>query len=104
MTKSLPGMPRDDRRAHKEQISIDLSDLHDHAITLAEAAISSTRLDGARPVDNFARALLSLAGAVVEVASIGGNTEEAVAVAKGALDRWLELLTPKEDASERTRP
>lgn len=78
--------------AHTEQLSIDLSDLHDHAIALAETAISSTRLNSVRPVDNFARALLSLAGAVVEVASTGGNTEEAVAVAKGALDRWVELI------------
>jgi len=76
----------------KYQVSIELADLGDHAVALAETAISSTRLDDARPVDNFARALLSLAGAVVEVASTGGNAREAIVVAKEAMDRWIELL------------
>ena len=77
---------------NKYQMSVDLSDLREQAVALAETAISSTRVEGARPVDNFVRALLSLTGAVVEVASTGGNVQEAVAIAKDALDRWVELL------------
>jgi hypothetical protein len=79
----------------KYQLSVDLSDLRAQALALAETAIASTRMEGARPVDNFARTLLSLAGAIVEVASTGGSTQEAVAVAKEAMDRWIELLEAK---------
>lgn len=80
---------------NKVAVSMNLADVQPMAIELAEHAIALSTKSGHSGAEAFVRAVISLTGAIVEVSSTGGDIHEVVAIAKGAMDRWVELVEGK---------
>ena len=81
----------------KVAVSMNLADVQPMAIELAEHAIALSTKDGHRGAEAFVRAVISLTGAIVEVAATGGDLREVVNIAKGAMDKWVELVEVPRD-------
>jgi len=77
---------------NKVTVNMDLASVQPMAIALAEQAIALSTKDGHSGAEAFVRAVISLTGAIVEVASTGGDLREVVGIAKGALDQWVVLV------------